>query len=123
MELNRFVGNRIRQLREKHSMTQDQLANKLNTTRQTISRYETGDRKTNQDILFKLSKIFGVSVNSFFPDELIDKNKNADNSNGNKIDITDAIQEGKILAYEGKEIPKEEVEMIRRIIEGRKHNG
>lgn len=68
MELNKFVGNQIKKLREKHSMTQDQLAEKLKTTRQTISRYETGDRKTNQDVLFKLSKIFGVSVDSFFPD-------------------------------------------------------
>ena len=28
-----------------------------------ISRYENGDRKTNQDILFKLSQLFGVSIN------------------------------------------------------------
>ncbi|KRK49010.1 hypothetical protein FC96_GL001332 [Secundilactobacillus kimchicus JCM 15530] len=50
-------------------MTQDQLADKLGTTRQTISRYENGDRKTTQDVLFELAGIFHKSVNDFFPDE------------------------------------------------------
>ncbi len=69
MDLNVYIGNQIKTLRESRGMTQDQLADKLNTTRQTISRYENGDRKTNQDTLFALSKIFNVSVNHFFPED------------------------------------------------------
>ena len=39
----------------------------MNTTKQTISRYEKGERKANQDMLFKLCDIFDVSIDDFFP--------------------------------------------------------
>jgi len=48
-------------------MTQDELAEQLKTTRQSISRYENGERKANQDILFDLADIFKISINNFFP--------------------------------------------------------
>lgn len=67
MEISRYVGNKIKNLRESKDMTQDQLAEMLDTTRQSISRYEIGERKVNQDILFELAEIFKVSINEFFP--------------------------------------------------------
>ena len=67
MEISRYVGNKIKTLRESKDMTQDQLAEMLGTTRQSISRYEIGERKVNQDILFELAEIFKVSINEFFP--------------------------------------------------------
>lgn len=67
MELNKYVGSQIKKYRESHAMTQDDLADRLSTTRQTISRYEKGDRKANQDILFELANIFNVHVDDFFP--------------------------------------------------------
>ncbi|EUJ53003.1 Prophage repressor protein [Listeria fleischmannii FSL S10-1203] len=66
MELNKFVGNKIRQFREEKGLSQEILAKRLNTTRQTISRYENGDRKANQDVLFELAKLFNQSVDCFF---------------------------------------------------------
>lgn len=35
-------GERIRKLREQNNLTQEQLAKRLNTTKQTISKYEKG---------------------------------------------------------------------------------
>ena len=35
-------GNRIKKLREELNLTQDELAKLLNTTKQTISKYEKG---------------------------------------------------------------------------------
>lgn len=67
MDLKCFIGDKIRELRLRHGMNQEQLADKLDTTKQTISRYEKGDRQANQDILFKLSDVFNVSVDEFFP--------------------------------------------------------
>lgn len=67
MDINKYIGNKIRNLREQRSLTQEEIAEYLNTTPQTISRYEIGDRKTNQDILFKLAEYFKVSINDFFP--------------------------------------------------------
>lgn len=67
MDLAKYVGEQIKKFRERRNMTQDDLAEKLGTTRQSISRYEIGERKANQDILFALSDIFGVAVDDFFP--------------------------------------------------------
>lgn len=67
MELSKFIGNKIRYYRELRNMTQDELAEQLKTTRQSISRYENGERKANQDILFDLADIFKISINNFFP--------------------------------------------------------
>ena len=43
MELNKFIGTKIKSFRESRSMTQDELAELLDTTRQSISRYENGE--------------------------------------------------------------------------------
>lgn len=67
MDLSKYAGQKIKYLREERFMTQDDLAEKMGTTRQTISRYESGSRKTNQDVLFQLAEIFNVSINTFFP--------------------------------------------------------
>ncbi|WP_267246848.1 helix-turn-helix domain-containing protein [Streptococcus sp. Marseille-Q5986] len=67
MDLKKYIGNQIKLFRKSASLTQDELAQKLNTTKQTISRYEKGDRKANQDMLFSLCDIFGVSIDDFFP--------------------------------------------------------
>lgn len=67
MELSKYVGSKIKDLREKHGMDQQTLAEKLDTSRVTISRYESGARKANQDVLFKLAKLFNVNINYFFP--------------------------------------------------------
>ena len=67
MELNKFIGMKIKKFRESRNMTQDELAELLDTTRQSISRYENGERKANQDLLFELASIFKVSLDDFFP--------------------------------------------------------
>lgn len=67
VDLRKYAGEVIKKLREHKNMTQDELAEELNTTRQAVSRYENGDRGVNQDLLFKLSIIFKVSIDEFFP--------------------------------------------------------
>lgn len=67
MELSKYVGSKIKSLREKHGWDQDVLADKLDISRVSVSRYENGSRKANQDMLFKLADVFNVSINEFFP--------------------------------------------------------
>lgn len=67
MNINEFIGKKIKELRTKKNITQEELGEFLNTTSQTVSRYESGKLKTNQDILYKLAEYFKVSVNDFFP--------------------------------------------------------
>lgn len=67
MDLKKYIGNQIKTFRKSAGFTQDELAKRLNTTKQTISRYEKGERKANQDMLFQLCDIFNVSIDDFFP--------------------------------------------------------
>lgn len=66
-DLNKYIGNKIRSFRKEKNLTAEELANKLGISRATVTRYETGVRNTNQDVLYKLADIFGVSINDFFP--------------------------------------------------------
>lgn len=63
----------LRNLREKNNLTQEQLAEHLQVTRQAISRWETGETQPNTDTLKLLSKVFNVSINTLLgaPRQLI----------------------------------------------------
>lgn len=67
-ELARYVGSKIKDFRTSRGMTQEELAELMNTTKQTIGRYENGLRRANQDNIFDLAEIFNRSINDFFPD-------------------------------------------------------
>ncbi|MDS3579593.1 S24 family peptidase [Streptococcus pneumoniae] len=65
--LAQHVGEKIKFFRKENGWTQSVLAEKMSTSKQTISKYEKGIIKVNQDTIFKLADIFGVSIDSFFP--------------------------------------------------------
>lgn len=54
----------LRQLRQQHNLTQDQLAARLFVTRQAVSRWEAGETTPNPETLKDLSALFGVSINT-----------------------------------------------------------
>ena len=54
----------LKSLREKHCMTQEQLAEKVLVTRQAVSRWETGETLPNVDTLKLLSRLYSVSINT-----------------------------------------------------------
>lgn len=66
-ELSKYVGSKIKELRLQKDMTQEELAELTNTTKQTIGRYENGSRRANQDNLFEFAAIFNVTIDDFFP--------------------------------------------------------
>ena len=61
------LGNKILTLRKKNNITQEELAEQLNVTRQTISKWELGETSPDIKQAKELSKIFKVSL-----DELVD---------------------------------------------------
>ena len=74
-ELSAYVGKKIKSFREKNGWTTQDLANRLHTSRVTVTRYETGARKANQDMLYKMSELFNVSIDDFFPPRDNEKQK------------------------------------------------
>lgn len=60
----RDVGKNIKEIRTARNMTQDQLAEKLFVTRQTVSHYENGKSRPDIDTLVKISDILQTDVSS-----------------------------------------------------------
>lgn len=60
----RDIGKNIRTLRERKGLTQDQLAEKLFVTRQTVSNYETGRSRPDIDTLLRIAEILGVDIHT-----------------------------------------------------------
>ncbi len=54
----------LSELRAKHGMTQEELANKVFVTRQAVSRWEAGETVPGVDTLKLLSQLFDVSINT-----------------------------------------------------------
>lgn len=64
------LGERLRQARERAGLTQDEVANFLETSRGQISYYENGRREIDLTSLMKLAALYGYSVH-YFLDEPI----------------------------------------------------
>lgn len=57
-----MLGNKIKELRTLNSMSQKDLADKLNLERSTISKWETNKSTPSIDDITKLSEVFNISV-------------------------------------------------------------
>ncbi len=53
---------RLKELRKKRGISQVKLALDLHTTQNSISRYETGERQADYDMLIAIADYFGVSI-------------------------------------------------------------
>lgn len=54
--------SRLKYLRTRHKLTQEQLGQKINVTKVSISGYESGNRTPDTETLQKIADIFEVSV-------------------------------------------------------------
>ena len=57
-----FMYKRIRDLREDNDLSQAQIAQVVNVSQSTYSRYESGFLDIPSEVLIKLSKYYGVTV-------------------------------------------------------------
>lgn len=66
------IENRIRRLRFDHDeMTQQELAERVGVTRQTINAIELGKYSPSLEVAFKIARVFGTPLETVFsyPDE------------------------------------------------------
>lgn len=62
-----FISNEIRKLRfENGEMTQKELANKVDVTRQTIVAIENSKYSPTLELAFKIADVFQVKIDSVF---------------------------------------------------------
>ena len=71
-------------LLEEKNITQRELAEKINVTEVTISRYLSGERSPRIEIVNKIAEFFNVSIDYLFGKEDL-KNSNIDTSNDKRL--------------------------------------
>ncbi len=67
------IGETLRTLRKEKGFTQEQLAQKLNTTNRTVSRWETGNNLPDISILIELAEFYGVELKDILAGEVKEK--------------------------------------------------
>ncbi len=65
-----MLGNKILTLRKKQGLSQEQLGEKVNVTRQTISNWELNETTPNPEQLKLLSKALNVSIDELLDNEI-----------------------------------------------------
>ena len=64
------LSEKLYQLRRKQGLSQEALAEKLNCSRQVISKWENGTTTPDAEMLQKYSELFGVSIDYLVKDEM-----------------------------------------------------
>ena len=63
-------GNKLYELRKGKGFTQEELANRLDVTRQTVSKWELGDSTPDLDKLVLLAELFDMSLDELVLDKV-----------------------------------------------------
>ena len=58
-----IISRYLQLLRKKHNYTQDELAKRLDISRQAVSKWETGAAIPDLEVLLKISKLYGITIN------------------------------------------------------------
>lgn len=92
------TANRLYELRKKHSLSQEELAEKLGVSRQAVSKWERSEASPDTDNLIALAKIYGLSL-----DELIygQKEESNEETRGESEEETCDDEEKKTSENEG----------------------
>ncbi len=101
IEKEKSVGERLLALRNKNSLTQEELADQLNVSRQSISKWELNKTLPDVEKLIQLSEMYGVSIDFLIKgeEETMETEPQDDNSEGQTMDIKD--EEGAELEADG----------------------
>ena len=62
-------SNKLYELRKQRGLSQEELAGRLNVTRQTVSKWELGDSSPDMEKLMAISDLFGVSLDELVMDK------------------------------------------------------
>lgn len=62
MNMN-IISKYLQFLRKSHNYTQDDLAKKLDISRQAVSKWETGTAIPDLEVLLKISKLYDITIN------------------------------------------------------------
>lgn len=104
------IAERIKKYRSDKRYTQKELAALLNVKPTTVSGWELGRNTPSIEMIKKLASIFGVSFD----------NMAGVSDNNNKLKTADLADKDTVFTYEGRQIPPEDLEYMKRLLRGGK---
>jgi transcriptional regulator with XRE-family HTH domain len=100
-------NNRLYQLRKKKGFSQEELANRLNVSRQTVSKWEVGDSTPDMEKLIAISDLFDVSLDNL----VMGKEDDAQPPTSAKSEFATVLNE-KVLTQKNKKKAKSVLKII-----------
>lgn len=97
-----MLGDKIKELRKKKQLTQQELANEVKIAQSTIGMIESNKRPAGRETLIKLADFFGVTV-----DYLLSEGENSQDINKKERDYSLSIKEQENIDDEAKRIMEE----------------
>ncbi|GHV98557.1 hypothetical protein lacNasYZ03_01490 [Lactobacillus nasalidis] len=107
-----MIGRYLRALRRRRGMSQQELAEELGVSKQTISNWEVGRKVPRMKAVEKMAGVFGVSKNSILAGLPVDP-EDKDLSAGKVVDLNDNSLR---LTYKGHQVPREYIEIIEKLM-------
>ena len=89
-----MLGDKIKLYRENKKMTQNEIANILDVSPATVSKYESGALEPNIESLKRLAELFEISIDELLNDE-------EDKFDISKINVLDILREQKEMKLKG----------------------
>lgn len=89
-----MLGEKIKSYRESKNMTQNEIANILDVSPATVSKYESGALEPNIESLKRLAELFEISIDGLLNDE-------EDKFDISKINVLDILREQKNMKLKG----------------------
>ncbi|MBA4300485.1 MAG: hypothetical protein C0433_10350 [Cyclobacterium sp.] len=86
-----FVASKVREFRKEQNLSQEEFSRYVDLSRVSIANIETGNQKPTLDLVWKISSIFAVKIDYFFPSE-IDLLKSS--GKNQTIDFINELMEG-----------------------------
>lgn len=113
LSVSNIVMQKIKNLRLSYGMSQKYVANYLNISQQAYGHYENFDRQPDIDTIFKLAKLFNVSLN-----ELIEADGSLNNTLQSRsfIDFIIKLQQKNVTEADISTISNEKLNIIATII-------
>ncbi len=86
-----ILADKIILMRKQQGWSQEQLAEQLAVSRQSVSKWESGASIPDLDKILKMSNIFGVSTDYLLKDEIEELPKNATQDTATSYDFDDSV--------------------------------
>lgn len=89
------TGQFIKTIRKEKNLTQREVAERLNISEKTVSKWETGNGLPEVSLMLPLCELLGISVNELLSGERLDEKQYYNKAEGNIMDLLKEKAEAK----------------------------